>query len=65
MITIADLQKDVENKLSEETFTKTPEGLYEPIEYIMSLGGKRIRPTLCLAGCYLFDEDYLSISLSA
>ncbi len=58
MITIADLQQTVEKKLLEEAFTKDPQGLYEPIEYIMSLGGKRIRPTLCLAGCYLFDDDY-------
>nr|WP_319400371.1 polyprenyl synthetase family protein [uncultured Carboxylicivirga sp.] len=58
MITISELQKVVEERLIKEDFITTPKGLYEPIEYIMSLGGKRIRPTLCLAGCYLFNDNY-------
>ncbi|HKL71162.1 MAG TPA: polyprenyl synthetase family protein [Marinilabiliaceae bacterium] len=36
---------------------KKPEGLYSPIDYILSLGGKRIRPALCLAGTALFNEE--------
>nr|WP_321450154.1 polyprenyl synthetase family protein [uncultured Carboxylicivirga sp.] len=58
MITISELQKVVEERLIKEDFITTPKGLYDPIEYIMSLGGKRIRPTLCLAGCYLFNDNY-------
>jgi len=58
MIKIADLQKTVESALIKENFVTSPEGLHMPIEYVMSLGGKRIRPTLCLAGYYLFNDDY-------
>ncbi len=35
-----------------------PIELYEPISYIMSLGGKRIRPLLTLATAHLFTEDW-------
>jgi len=58
MTTISELQKVVETALSKENFVTEPEALYQPIEYVMSLGGKRIRPTMCLAGCYLFDDNY-------
>jgi geranylgeranyl diphosphate synthase type II len=36
---------------------KQPRELYDPENYILSLGGKRIRPLLCLIGCDLFDKD--------
>ncbi|WP_375438021.1 polyprenyl synthetase family protein [uncultured Hymenobacter sp.] len=34
-----------------------PTALYEPIRYIMALGGKRIRPLLALLGAHLFTDD--------
>ena len=37
-------------------FPEYPESLYEPNEYFLKLGGKRIRPVLCLMGNELFDE---------
>ena len=36
---------------------KEPRGLYEPIWYVLSLGGKRIRPALTLMACNLFSEN--------
>lgn len=36
---------------------KFPKELYEPESYILSLGGKRLRPLLALMACDLFDED--------
>lgn len=36
-------------------FPEKPAGLYDPAEYILGLGGKRIRPVLCLMGNELFD----------
>ncbi len=36
---------------------RTPRSLYEPIDYVLSLGGKRIRPTLALMSYNLFKED--------
>jgi len=37
-------------------FPSEPASLYEPNEYFLQLGGKRIRPVLCLMGNELFDE---------
>src|ERR1043165_5628785 len=37
-------------------FPEEPASLYEPNEYFLKLGGKRIRPVLCLMGNELFDE---------
>src|SRR5215510_15382594 len=37
-------------------FPKHPESLYAANDYFLSLGGKRIRPVMCLMGNELFDE---------
>ncbi len=37
-------------------FPAEPAILYQPNEYFLKLGGKRIRPVLCLMGNELFDE---------
>ena len=37
-------------------FPAQPASLYEPGEYFLSMGGKRIRPVMCLMGNELFDE---------
>lgn len=37
-------------------FPEEPASLYDPNEYFLKLGGKRIRPVLCLMGNELFDE---------
>jgi geranylgeranyl diphosphate synthase type II len=37
-------------------FPAEPASLYEPNEYFLNIGGKRIRPVLCLMGNELFDE---------
>ncbi|MBA2612000.1 MAG: polyprenyl synthetase family protein [Bacteroidetes bacterium] len=37
--------------------SKSPKELYEPENYILSLGGKRLRPLLALIACDLFDKD--------
>lgn len=37
---------------------KEPSRLYEPIRYILSLGGKRIRPSLTLLTCDFLKADY-------
>ena len=43
-----------------ETFAikKNPESLYNPINYILKLGGKRLRPVLTLMTAEIFDCDY-------
>lgn len=37
-------------------FPEEPASLYDPNEYFLKLGGKRVRPVLCLMGNELFDE---------
>jgi len=37
-------------------FPQEPASLYEPGEYFLRLGGKRVRPVICLMGNELFDE---------
>ena len=44
--------------LNKQKNNKEPENLYTPIDYIMGLGGKRIRPVLVLMSCDLFGDDY-------
>lgn len=38
-------------------FTAEPAGLYDPLRYMISIGGKRIRPKLCLTAYSLFKDD--------
>ena len=37
---------------------KEPKGLYDPVDYILGLGGKRLRPVLTLIGAELFGTSY-------
>lgn len=50
----ADLINESLKKLS---FSKTPESLYDPIKYILEIGGKRIRPYLVLMSTSVFGAD--------
>lgn len=54
------LQK-IEEGLSNLPLGDRPENLYEPIRYLLSLGGKRLRPMLVLLGYGLQKDDYESI----
>ncbi|AEV32996.1 geranylgeranyl pyrophosphate synthase [Owenweeksia hongkongensis DSM 17368] len=47
----------IERTLARQDFNDKPIELYEPISYILSLGGKRLRPALTLAACELFGGD--------
>lgn len=38
-------------------FNRLPQSLYLPVQYILSLGGKRIRPALMLMACNLYSES--------
>jgi geranylgeranyl diphosphate synthase type II len=39
-------------------FTAEPAGLYDPLRYMMEIGGKRIRPRLCLTAYALFQDEF-------
>ena len=42
--------------LIQDIFRNSQPRLYEPNDYFLKLGGKRVRPVLCLMGNELFDE---------
>lgn len=47
----------IEAALRQIAYPQQPEGLYEPIAYTLSMGGKRLRPVLTLMGYGLYRED--------
>lgn len=51
-------QEEFLEYLSEYSTTKEPQNLYQPIEYILNLGGKRLRPVLTLMTTDVFGEGY-------
>lgn len=55
MTPFEDLLRQFEARFSRRHFPETPATLYDPAQYILGIGGKRIRPVLCLMGNELFD----------
>ena len=58
MRSIYQYQEFISDYLQSQYETKEPRNLYEPIHYILKLGGKRIRPVLTLMSAEVFDADY-------
>lgn len=61
MYTASQLLDKINSHISDIRFTRTPAGLYDPIKYVLSMGGKRIRPVLMLMAYNLYKEDVSSI----
>ncbi len=57
MLSINQVQELIKSEIEQTNFIKTPTNLYEPIEYTMEMGGKRIRPLMCLMATQLFNGD--------
>ena len=55
------LLEKINTYLQEMPYSRPPKGLYDPIEYELSLGGKRIRPVLMLMAYNLYKEDVETI----
>lgn len=53
---IQDYVRLLESSLASQNFDSEPKELYQPMAYILSLGGKRLRPALSLAACELFGS---------
>jgi geranylgeranyl diphosphate synthase, type II len=58
-------QELISNAINDLKYSREPAELYEPIEYILNLGGKRIRPVITLMCCELFDGDVQKAVLPA
>ena len=57
MKSIQELSALITDELGRVEYPKTPSLLYEPIDYILALGGKRMRPILVLMAHQLFDKN--------
>jgi len=57
MRAISEYQDIIHAHFNALALTKEPNNLYEPIRYILSLGGKRLRPVLTLMATEVFDTD--------
>ena len=58
---------DINNEILKLDWDREPYGLYEPIEYTLAAGGKRVRPQLAMIASQLFggnDEDVLPAALA-
>jgi len=58
MKSIPELQELINQEIDQLDFGQQPENLYQPISYILSLGGKRMRPLLVLLGHQLVSDDF-------
>ena len=57
MFTASQLSEMVNRHIEELKFTRNPEGLYSPVTYVLSMGGKRLRPVLMLMAYNLYREQ--------
>ena len=57
MHSITQLQAIIHQAIAESRYPESPKELYEPISYLMQLGGKRLRPVSLLMACNLFSDD--------
>ena len=54
------LDSEIKRMFDGIAFAKEPAGLYDPLRYMIEIGGKRIRPRLCLTAYALFAEGGLA-----
>ena len=65
MYTSEELLKKVNEALDNLVYDRQPASLYDPIRYVLSIGGKRVRPVLTLLTYNLYKDDPQSIMSQA
>lgn len=65
MLTADEILNKVNAFLDALPYDRKPASLYEPIKYVLSMGGKRIRPTLMLLAYNMFKDDPERILMNA
>lgn len=53
----SELEAKINSAINELDYNKNPRSLFEPIEYILSIGGKRLRPILAFMATNLFTDN--------
>ena len=61
MYTSEELLKKVNEALDNVVYDRQPASLYDPIKYVLSIGGKRVRPVFTMLSYNLYKDDPLSI----
>ena len=57
MLTSKEILKKVNEFIERLPYDRQPQSLYEPVKYVLSIGGKRVRPVLMLLAYNLYKED--------
>ena len=65
MLTADEILVKINRYLDSLEYNREPKGLYEPVKYVLSMGGKRIRPSLMLMAYNMYKDDPESILSSA
>ena len=65
MYAITELTQKINTAVENIQYHTEPKNLYDPIRYILSIGGKRVRPLLMLMGYNLYKEDVETIMNNA
>jgi geranylgeranyl diphosphate synthase type II len=65
MYTSSQLIEKVNQFIEQLPYERKPSGLYDPVKYVLSLGGKRIRPVLMLMAYNLYKENVDEIMMQA
>ena len=65
MYTADEILNKVNNFIANLSYERKPESLYAPVKYVLSMGGKRIRPTLMLLAYNMFKDDPERILMQA
>ena len=60
-----ELMKSVNDALQAQAYDRRPASLYDPVKYVLAIGGKRIRPVLMMLGYQLFKDNPASIMSQA
>ncbi len=57
MSSVKSMLKTIEQEIQKQRFGLSPQSLYDPIQYIMGLGGKRLRPLLAMLSYSLYKNE--------
>jgi len=58
MIEEKKIEREISNLFAEIKFEDEPKGLYDPLRYMIEVGGKRIRPRLCLTTYSIYKDSF-------
>ena len=58
MISEKQICEQVKMMFKDIEFTREPKGLYDPLRYMIEIGGKRVRPSLCLTTYSFFRDEF-------